>query len=119
LPTVRERTLALVAMQTFEGSFPLTPALVAILGTSLASLEARLRAVLPTVAGLNEERMKRLWATLIAVKMFEGELEREKDIWELVVEKARSWMAELGGMGIEGVEMCEGLAGQVLHEVKA
>jgi len=113
---LRERTLALVALQTFEGSFPFTSALAALLGTTLVPLEAKLRGVLPTVAGLNEEQRRSVWATLLAVGMFEGELVNERDVWELVVEKAKDWITTLNGVDVEtGVK----LVMKALDEVRA
>jgi hypothetical protein len=88
-----ERTLALVALQTFEGSFHLTPGLAALLGKPMDPPRAKLQNLLPN---LSTEVIDRVWATLKAVKVFEDELASEKDTWELVVEKARSWMIGLG-----------------------
>ena len=36
-------------------------------------------------------------STLLAVGLFERELARERDVWELVVEKARGWIIKLVG----------------------
>jgi hypothetical protein len=46
----------------------------------------------------------RVWATLLAVVVFEKELADEKDVWELVVDKARAWMVALDRVQKESVE---------------
>jgi hypothetical protein len=111
-----ERTTRLIALQTFEGSFSLTPALATLLGTTLTNLEAKLKEFVPTLTGLSEEQRKILWATVLAVGMFERKLTVERDVWELVVEKARAWMVGLVGVGYKDVEMAEGLVGEVLGD---
>jgi len=111
-----ERTTRLIALQTFEGSFYLTPALATLLGTTLMNLEAKLKEFVPTLTGLSEEQRKILWATVLAVGMFERKLTVERDVWELVVEKARAWMVGLVGVGYKDIEMSEGLVGEVLGD---
>ena len=100
--------MALVALQTFDGSFPFSLALASLLGTTpLTSLEAKCRELLPSLDGVNEDERKRLWATLLAVVVFEQELASKRDVWELVVEKVRSWMAGLVRMWYTSVEKLE------------
>jgi hypothetical protein len=89
--------MTLVTLQSFEGFFPFTPALAAVLGISFNHLEAKLNEILPPVASLNEEQRKCLFATLLAVRLFERDLARQRDVWELVVEKARNWITGLVG----------------------
>jgi hypothetical protein len=110
----RERTIGLITLQTFEGSFRLTPTLATLLGTTLTDLQAKLTEFVPTLTGLSEEQRKSLWATVLAVGMFERKLAAEKDVWELVVEKARAWMAELVGVGYNDVERSGELVGEAL-----
>jgi len=109
--TPRQVAHGLIALQTFQGSFPLTLALAAILGVRLQDLEAKLMQFIP-VAGSTLIEERQLWATVLAVKMFEGRLKGEKEMWELVVEKAREWMAGLGTDG--NVKRLEALAGEVV-----
>jgi hypothetical protein len=52
---------------------------------------------LPPISDVDEEQRKRLCTTLLAVCSFERELARERDVWELVVEKARGWVSGLVG----------------------
>jgi len=82
-------------MQTYEGSFELDSALTALLGVSMPDLEAKLRVCF--VSGdsnwtsLSEEQKRKVWATLSAIKVFETRLASERDVWGLVVDKARAW----------------------------
>jgi hypothetical protein len=110
--TPHDRTMALIALQTFEGSFPLTPALVRLLGLDLEFVETKLSACSLT---LKEEIKKSLLATLLTVGMLEGKLEEERDVWDLVVEKARSWVEEMSGVqGAAVLETLQKLAEELL-----
>jgi hypothetical protein len=107
-----DRTMALIALQTFEGSFPLTPALTRLLGLDLGSVVTKLSAC--SVA-LGEDIKRSLLATLLTVGMLEGKLEEEREVWDLVVEKARSWIEEMSGELGDGVlETLQKLAGELL-----
>jgi hypothetical protein len=112
--TARGRTTALIALQTFEGSFPLSAKLAELLGTPLSELETKLGRSRTSIDGqLSEMTMKEVWATVLAVTMFEMKLASERDVWELVVAKARVWMKELKGLASEDVEKLEKLAVEV------
>jgi hypothetical protein len=94
--TTKDRVKALIDLQSFEGSFSLTPALASTLQVPLNDLEAKLKAFTPIGSGkLGEQDTTKLWATLLAVCMFESKLGAERDTWELVVEKANSWLSGL------------------------
>ena len=74
-------------------------------------LETKLRT---GIAGqLSEKTVKEVWATVLAVTMFEVRLASERDVWELVVGKARVWMKGLKGLGSADVEKLEKLAVEV------
>jgi hypothetical protein len=105
------RTKTLIDLQTFEGSFILDSALAAVLGVSLSVLEARL---MPGNPGLSLESKKKVWATVLAVKMFETQLVGERSVWQLVVDKAGAWMGGVEGVGAEDVVQLEKMAGVVL-----
>jgi hypothetical protein len=109
----RERTVALIALQTFEGSFPLTQELAILLGTDLANLETKLQQV-SLVAILDTEQKKTLWATMLAVGMFERKWHSEKDVWELVVGKAKTWSSNLAGIEQDDLSKLKGLADSVV-----
>ena len=63
---------------------------------------------------LSGKEKENLWATVLAVFMFEKKLSSEKDMWELVVSKARDWVSELVSAWDEDVKRLEILASEVL-----
>jgi hypothetical protein len=114
--TERERAVSLITLQSFEGSFALTSGLASILGTSLTELEAKLMEFVPTAGPrLPEEQKKRIWATVLALCLFEGKLTRERETWELVVEKAKNWISELDTVENNDVDRLQVLAKEVLN----
>ena len=110
--TVKDRAKALITLQSFEGSFSLTSALASTLQVPLADLEAKLKTSSPSKLG--EEDKKKLWATVLAVCLFENKLGGEKDMWELVVEKANDWMSGLSSVQTTYVAELKRLAGEML-----
>jgi len=44
----------------------------------------------PDYASLTPERRKKLWATVLAIKLFETQLAGERSVWQWVVDKARA-----------------------------
>jgi hypothetical protein len=108
------RAKALIDLQTFEGSFDLAPALAAQLGIPLANLESSLERFVPSDAGLNMDTRRRLWATVLAVRLFEGKLPGEKSVWELVVQKARAWLRAWTNVNEADMYALEELAAELL-----
>ena len=83
----KDPLIALIDLQTFQGSWKWTSELVAITSANESSAQA-------AAAGMSKE----ILATAIVIAFFETKLASSKDTWELVVEKARSWLEEqLGG----------------------
>lgn len=109
--TTRDQAKALIALQSFEGSFVLSTTLAALLQVPFVNLEAKIKGFCGS--GLSDGLMKDVWATVLAVMMFERKLAAEKDVWELVVEKAKLWVAELDGLKGEDLKKLEMLAGEV------
>ena len=72
---------------------------------------------MPDDASLSPERRKKLWATVLALKLFETQLAGERSVWQLVVDKARAWMGGLAGVGDEDITQLEKMAGEVLKGV--
>ena len=70
------KTKTLIDLQTFKGCFVLDSVLATLLGVSILSLEARLMWFVPDDASLNLELRKNVWATMLAIKLFEMQLER-------------------------------------------
>ncbi|KAF2753537.1 hypothetical protein EJ05DRAFT_470357 [Pseudovirgaria hyperparasitica] len=95
---------ALIAHQTYTGSFTPSPALFELLGTTDAAIKHGAQK-----AGLDGEDIA-VFVTMVVVLFCERRLADLEESWELVVEKARGWVGErVGGrekgrMGeIEGV----------------
>jgi hypothetical protein len=90
---ISPRTEALIDIQTYEGSFELDSTLAALLGVSMPDLEAKLATFAMLSGGsLSEEQKRKVWATVFAIKVFETQLAGERDVWELVVDKAWAWV---------------------------
>lgn len=73
----------IIALQTFEGFWEWSAELCGIVGIK------------------EDEKKDSIFATAMAVRFLEVKLKGEKDVWELVVEKARGWLVEQCG-GDEG-----------------
>lgn len=80
--TDEEKMHELIALQSFDGSWKWGEGLFQMLEIE----QKKLRAVL---TGLQEEVM----ATLVAVAFLEGRVAAEEGVWEMVVEKAKGWLA--------------------------
>ena len=115
--TTKDRVKALINLQSFEGSFLLTAALASALQVPLIDLEAKLKAFTPPTGSgkLGEQDKAKLWATSLAVCMFKSKLGSERDMWELVVEKAKHWIdGLLSSVQSADVGRLRGLAREVL-----
>jgi hypothetical protein len=112
--TLRGRTRALIAEQAFEGYFCLTVTFAASLNLSLSFLEAKLNELSVPLT----EDLRRMFATMLAVGVFEGKLSGEKEMWELVVEKARGWTDGVQGVQV-GAEKLKGLVEDVLSGLQS
>jgi hypothetical protein len=107
--------MALVNLQTTDGSFMLSPDLAALLGISFADMEAGLRRFVPqSNISLNEAQTRRMWATVLAIELFETRMAGERGVWGLVVDKAKAWVKEQALFGDENIKELERLAGEVL-----
>ena len=78
--------LAVISLQQFSGAWHLNEALAEICGQSLSHL----RASLPT--SLSSPDKESVWATLLAVALLKHRHGDAEEEWELVVEKAMSWV---------------------------
>ena len=92
----------------------LDPALAALLSVSITSLEETLRLFPFNDVGLTQEHQRCVWATVLAIKLFETQLAGERSVWQLVVDKAKAWMRKSAIVGDEEVKKLEKLAGEVL-----
>lgn len=78
---------ALISMQTFEGFWEYTDALLNLVGVSKTRKPTKV-----------ECQREAILATALAIAFFKKKLAAEEDSWELVIEKASGWLREqLGG----------------------
>ncbi len=105
-------TKTLIDLQTFEGCFVLDSALATLLGVSISVLETSL--IWPGNVRLSPEHRKKVWATVLAIKLFETHLVGERSVWQLVVDKARTWIGGLAGVRVEDITQLEKMVGEVL-----
>jgi hypothetical protein len=78
-------TLHFISLQSFEGSWDATYSLLAPLRIEVPTLQSACRE-----AGLDEK----VFATALVVAVFEWKLKAFEGSWELVVEKAKGWLAD-------------------------
>jgi hypothetical protein len=76
---------ALIELQTFEGFWNWTQELCTALGVVKAAVESK-------KPGVDEKVL----ATALAVRYFEAKLAKDKDGWEMIVEKAKTWLEGMG-----------------------
>ena len=84
---------SLISLQTFAGFWLLTDEVVHILGIPremLGLLENRIIGEKLDAAEANQNR----WVTLLVVRFLEMYMQEEKEVWDLVVDKARAWLGE-------------------------
>lgn len=81
---------ALIALQTFEGSWAWTAELFAVLGVSENDERLDLEALNRLIPRAPVD--KTAAATALAIAYFEKKLSGDEEVWELVVEKARGWL---------------------------
>ncbi|KAK3393949.1 von Willebrand factor type A domain-containing protein [Podospora didyma] len=93
---------ALIALQTFTGSWAWTRSLLDVLKLQGSQAEISQKAV-----SLNLDPVGSLFATALVLAFLETKLAGKKDEWEMLVEKARDWMsAELASAGGPSAEEC-------------
>jgi hypothetical protein len=108
------RTKALIDLQTSDGCFVLNPTLATFLGVSITVLKAKLECFAPSNVGLTQEQKRKVWATMLAIKLFETQLAGERSVWQLVVDKARAWIRYSAIVSDTDLKELEKLVGEVL-----
>lgn len=98
---------SLIDLQNFAGFWE-ADKVTDVIGISWEKLwavvgPAKIGAAVGPGAGVGAEYRKFL-ITLLVVRYLELYMPEEKDVWELVVDKARAWLAERGGLGDDGME---------------
>ncbi|KAL8670299.1 MAG: hypothetical protein Q9168_005154 [Polycauliona sp. 1 TL-2023] len=91
---------AIISMQDFEGWWAASEQLYSIMGVAIPAGEG------------GAERSKE-WVTVLVMKWLDVKMAAEKDVWELVAEKAKDWLEGLG-LGMEELMEVEKEVGQYL-----
>ncbi|OAA55113.1 von Willebrand domain containing protein [Cordyceps fumosorosea ARSEF 2679] len=94
---------AIIALQTFGGSW-----------TWSAELETLLGGVTPESAGERLGVESEAAATLCTVAYLRAKMADEEEVWELVVDKARAWLATTLAMGEDEMAALEGKARELV-----
>ncbi|ATY62017.1 von Willebrand domain containing [Cordyceps militaris] len=92
---------AVIALQTFSGSWTWSGELTRLLGVTEA-------------AAVHLGVVAEATATLCAVAYLQKTLPDEEEVWELVVDKARGWLAATLGVAEEEVRVLEGKARELV-----
>ncbi|OAQ23505.1 hypothetical protein K457DRAFT_142708 [Linnemannia elongata AG-77] len=77
----------LIDLQTFSGFWEVTSELATAVGISLTLLKTE-----GADLGYNTDEELRILATALAISYFENTLAKDRDTWELVVDKAKGWL---------------------------
>jgi Vault protein inter-alpha-trypsin domain/von Willebrand factor type A domain len=105
-PTNPTETLhALIALQSFAGSWALTSGLCDLLGVTLSNAQAKVQ----------DKKLWDVWATILVVVYLEQKLANEEETWDLVVGKARDWVKGEKVTVEGGLEGLERLAKELLE----
>ncbi|KAI9774356.1 MAG: hypothetical protein M1840_004250 [Geoglossum simile] len=103
-PKPAETLHALIALQSFTGSWDLTSSLCALLGLTLPDTQAKVQ----------DKKLWGVWATILVIVYLEGKLADEEETWDLVVGKAKDWVRGEKVTLEGGLERLERLAKELL-----
>jgi hypothetical protein len=82
----------IIGLQTFEGFWDFDAPLLLAVGVS-------------SQHKVPEGLRLRMWATILAVTFLEGKMDKEKEVGEMVAEKAKQWLA---GTSVEDGKVIQG-----------
>ena len=99
---------ALISLQSFDGSWPLAPLL------ALLKLTSNQTPTNPPGMKSNELQEERIWATILAIRYLKTKLAREKEAWELLVQKAEGWLDGVCDGARQAREQWDGVAGELV-----
>lgn len=99
-PDTSDPLQTLTSLQTFVGSWAWSGTLEKVLGVTSAAAS---KLNLPSAAASHADR-DAILATMCAVVFFKKNLKAEKDAWEMLVEKAETWLEEQLGESVEELE---------------
>ena len=91
----------LIALQTFEGCWNMDARLLEVVGFS-----AQHKAP--------QDTDSKVWATVLAITFLERRMAGDKEVWVMVVEKARGWLKDMEGTEDRGLEDDWTLAKQLI-----
>ena len=92
-----ERLRSIISLQGFAGSWKVTPALSGLLGIDHKAVVSAAEQLESGTLSLSDGATKDdVWATVAVILFFEEKMPEKKDSWELVVEKALSWLEGCG-----------------------
>lgn len=83
----------LIALQTFTGSWEANDDVIDILGIPQEKLGLEDKAGEGRGGGAKNLNA---WITLLVVRFLENYMPEDKEVWELVVDKAKQWLVETG-----------------------
>ena len=89
--TLEDLTCFLINLQTFEGSWEVSPSLLSALKISGSDLKHE---------AINVGVEQKVFATAVVIAVFEQKLREFEGSWDLVVEKAREWLSERSSHGL-------------------
>ncbi|KAJ4384970.1 hypothetical protein N0V86_000575 [Didymella sp. IMI 355093] len=84
----------LIAHQSFGGAFPYHPRVLGWLGISVSDFRQAQQDVSSSSSASEEGKSEYILATALVIVYLETKLAKHRDEWELVVEKARTWLEE-------------------------
>ncbi|KAK3723151.1 hypothetical protein LTR37_001874 [Vermiconidia calcicola] len=89
---------ALIALQTFSGAWAWDSSLFSVLGLDANDIDKT------DILGAGSTGDEVCCATALAIAFLETQVTGKKDVWEMVVSKARGWLGkQIGGRDLEGV----------------
>ena len=87
----------LIKLQTFEGSWELSPSLFVALSVSVTEAENALTVADQSAKQPHKGYGKTEWATALVIVFMEDRLDALKGSWELMVDKAKNWLGGRDG----------------------
>ena len=112
-----DKVLVLISRQDFDGWWEPSKALAGVIGIKEEVLEAPKQATTiqkKKIKDRNGKEQGKVWTTVVVVVFLEEKVQTERDVWDLVVEKARDWLAKQEGFDMEvlmkhGLEIIRGI----------
>ena len=103
----------LISLQYFDGSWPLEPLL------KFLHLSANETATSAPQHASNTDgpKAERMWATTLAIKYLEIGMAHEKEAWELLVQKAKTWLERVYDGDFSAKDAWEQMAERLIGEM--